>query len=104
MPGRCLPKIILFATRQRAVARDCGHIGIETHRPIKVSSSPLKIALATERVASINECAREVWIDPERLSEVGNGPFVALLLVPHQTALVIGAGIREPQSDGVIKI
>src|SRR5262249_26458115 len=61
-------------------------------------------ALAAERVASIDECAREAWFDSERLIEIGNGPFVALLFVPHQTALIVGTSVREPQSDGLIKV
>src|SRR5215475_6604044 len=70
----------------------------------KVGKGAIVITFAAERHATIDERAREVWIDLERLVEVRNGPFVALLFVPHQTALVVGASIREAQSDGMIKV
>src|SRR5215510_12325268 len=80
------------------------HTGLDADRLVEVGNGTVKIALAAPGDATVDERAHELRIDLDRLIEVGNRPFVAPLLVPHQTALVVGIGVRKPQSDGAIEV
>src|SRR5262249_58654835 len=80
------------------------HTGLDADRLVEVGNGTVKVALAAPGDATVDERAHELRIDLDRLIEVGNRPFVAPLLVPHQTALVVGIGVRKPQSDGAIEV
>src|SRR5262245_31757597 len=94
----------LLGPRPFTVVMGCRQRGVEPDRQVEIGNGAVEIALVAPSDAAVDQRAHKVRIDLKRLIEVGNGPVVALLLVPYQAALVIRVGVREPQSDGAIKV